>query len=329
MPFSRLLGNPEAKLLLTKLAKQERRSHVLLLSGPKGVGKKSFALAFCELLLGAKHAVKIGAGIHPDVIGLKPEGKTSAHSVATIEQMIADASLSPFEAQKKVYVIEQADRMLPYGSNALLKILEEPPPDVSFILLTSRQERMLPTILSRCSYVPFYPIAEDVLVKGITERSIPEDKAREIALLAEGSFSRALELSAAKDNPVKVHFRDILKHFFLTGSSLALTESLDHLDKLIEKQSSEEGASGEIAETLLEDCFYWLRDLHYKKTDPDCRNLFYGTSVSELEAQLKKQLPSLESGLIFIEEARIGLQRSIKPKVVFERLFSTLRKADW
>ncbi len=327
MTFSKLIGNEQAKSLLTKLALKEKDSHILLFSGTKGVGKKSFAIAFLSLLLGEKHARKVQGFIHPDVIWLKPEGKLHLHTIASIKQMIDEAPLFPFEAKKKIYVIEEADRMLPSSSNALLKMLEEPLSHICCILLTSHEEVILPTLLSRCSRIPFYPIGEDLIGKALEQKGISPEAIQKICMNSKGSLSSALDFLTEEKTPIQLYFMEILRHFFLQRPSLPMIEALEHLEKMIEEK--EEESTSQIAEKLLEEVLCWIRDLHCKKVDSKGAYLFYEEYSSDLERQLKNTIPSLETGLLLLDKARLSLQRGVKSKVVFENLFMQIVDSCW
>jgi DNA polymerase-3 subunit delta' len=294
-------------------------SHVLLFTGQKGVGKKIFARSFAAALLGERHSKKVLADMHPDVIWLKPEGKLYMHSIASIEQMTGEASLSPFEATKKIYILDDADRMLPFSSNALLKILEEPPSHVSFILLTAHEELVLPTITSRCSKIPFFPISEEEIAQKLIEQGKDEEEAKNTALLSQGSFSLALKLLEKSEDPVHVYTLSLLRSFFLTSSSASFLEMLESIEKLCDADE-EEGKVVYAVERILEDIFYWLRDLHYRRVDPNAKHLFF----QKEHPQIPEKLPSLESAFLFLEEAKVALQRSIRPKIVLERLLNRL-----
>ncbi|MBS0626740.1 MAG: hypothetical protein JSS09_00835, partial [Verrucomicrobia bacterium] len=87
--------------------------------------------------------------------------------------------------------------------------------------------------------------------------------------------------------------------------------------------------SSQITEKLLEDLFFWIRDLHYRKEDPTGKDLFYPEYGSDLDRQIQKSIPSLENSLLLIDKARLGLQRSLKPKVVFEKLFVQILESCW
>ena len=98
---------------------------------------------------------KVLRGLHPDVICVDPASgsKRPVFKVDQIRDVSADAYVMPSEAQRKVYVLRQADTMNPAAQNALLKLLEEPPRSASFILAAERAESLLPTVRSRCEII--------------------------------------------------------------------------------------------------------------------------------------------------------------------------------
>lgn len=104
-----------------------------------------------------------------DLHHLQVEGKVGMHSVATIRDLIEKASLSPFVAAGKAFIIEDAERMLPASANALLKTIEEPPPNTLFILVSQAPEKILPTIRSRSQLVRFKPLKKtrEPLIKAL------------------------------------------------------------------------------------------------------------------------------------------------------------------
>ena len=98
---------------------------------------------------------KVFRSLHPDVICVDP-ASGSKHPVFKVDQIrdvSADAYIMPTEAQRKVYLLRQADTMNPAAQNALLKLLEEPPRSASFILAVERAESLLPTVRSRCEII--------------------------------------------------------------------------------------------------------------------------------------------------------------------------------
>jgi hypothetical protein len=185
--FSSLVGNPQAKEVLSHLITEKAVPQTLLFYGPKGVGKGLFALKTAQSLLGTTK------DHHPDLHILEPDPESEQHPVITIRQLISETSLPPYQSPCKVFIIHDADKMLPTSSNTLLKTLEEPPAGIQFILITSQLSSLLPTIISRCSKVPFYPIPDAELISFL---NTPD--AQKIALLSEGSIGEALARIAQK-----------------------------------------------------------------------------------------------------------------------------------
>lgn len=262
-----LPGNPHVKHSLKKLL--QNTPHALLFEGPKGVGKSVFAQAFAKQLLKSekKH--------HPDFRELFPEGKGHLHPMHSLREFIKETEMPPFEGEYKVFLIHEAERMLPTSMNALLKTLEEPVSRCVIILITSHSEALLPTITSRCFRVPFSLLTEEELMTYLkTEKT--EEEARRIAFLSQGSLEKALKLSAQEDT--------LSLHMFDFGVRLLYKENPSFKDY------------GEIEdpEEALSYLFYFYRDLHLLKEGGDPSYLFYQDKKEELQACLSCPLPSLE-----------------------------------
>ena len=134
--------------ILEKIAKSGKIPHAFLFEGPEGTGKKETAISFAKLLL--KSEIKN----HPDFLLIQPKKDTI--SIDQIrEELIRFLSLTPFLGDKKVAIIEKAELMNKEAQNALLKTLEEPKGNSVLILISSKPELLLPTILSRCQKISF------------------------------------------------------------------------------------------------------------------------------------------------------------------------------
>ncbi|MBU2063820.1 MAG: DNA polymerase III subunit [Candidatus Omnitrophica bacterium] len=90
---------------------------------------------------------------HPDVLWLAPSIDTASIKIEDIRHLKEKVYLKPYQAQKKIFVIENAQRLTPQAANAMLKILEEPPPDALLILTCENASQLLPTVVSRCRLV--------------------------------------------------------------------------------------------------------------------------------------------------------------------------------
>ena len=160
MPLNSLAGNHALKEQLRPRLSGGTLGHALILSGPAGSGKHTLAAILSRAMVcdhpGAKpcgtcHACKKAlAGIHPDIITIQPEPDKAAINVDQVRQMRADAHIRPNEAPRKVYILEQTDRLRGEAQNAMLKLLEEGPAYAAFLLLCENAGNLLPTVRSRC-----------------------------------------------------------------------------------------------------------------------------------------------------------------------------------
>lgn len=136
-------------------------SHAYLFHGPPGSGKRSAARAFATALLvdGASDpssaAQRAARDVHPDLAWVRPSGAAEMLVSDIDEPVVAAASRTPFEARRRVFVIEGADVLGERAANKLLKTLEEPADHVCLMLLATRAADVLPTIVSRCQLVRF------------------------------------------------------------------------------------------------------------------------------------------------------------------------------
>lgn len=200
-----------------------RMHHAWLLGGPEGIGKASFAYRAARFLLAvgdpqaraARSADlampehdpatrRVMAQSHPDLHVLrriqKPDGKsyTSNIPVDSIRRVIDRFGASAAEGGWRVCIVDSAEDMERSAANALLKLLEEPPPRALFLIVAHAPGRMLPTIRSRCRLLTFDPLAEaDVAEAGrqaLERMEMPFDGSalRRAASLSEGSVRRAL-----------------------------------------------------------------------------------------------------------------------------------------
>jgi DNA polymerase-3 subunit delta' len=200
--------------------------HAWLLAGPRGVGKASFAHAAARRVLADAagppvelpgletpddHPIVklVEAGSHPDMRWLerlpreKGDGLARDITVRQIRQlgefMGMTAALSPW----RVAVIDSMDELNKEASNALLKMLEEPPPNTLFFLVSHAPGRLLPTIRSRCRRLTFDPLDDNAMtsILGAHSAGLSDAERKRIVLMSFGSAGRALafaELGLAK-----------------------------------------------------------------------------------------------------------------------------------
>ncbi|MBQ9762528.1 MAG: DNA polymerase III subunit delta [Oscillospiraceae bacterium] len=202
MGFEALLGNERLKDNLRSSLGRGKASHFYLISGPAGSGKRTLARLLAAALMceGANPPCgtcsgcrKIANGLHPDFITVDdPEKKTVP--VDLIRKAMADIYIQPNEGKRKIYLLPRGQDLNLSGQNALLKILEEPPPYGAFLLLTDNPERLLPTVRSRCVELALRPLDEPLLRREL-ERRFPGNDGISAAISRSGGYlGQAIEL---------------------------------------------------------------------------------------------------------------------------------------
>ena len=206
--FGAVLGHAEQKAELRMMLGEKRLPHALLFTGPEGVGKRRLAYVLAAALLcGAEDGRPCGAcsscralhaGTNPDFCEARPEraGKSAAQiRIDQIRAICAEASRFSDAGRGRVILIDDADRMNEAAQNSLLKTLEEPAGQVTFILVTSVRNALLDTIRSRCIPISFGALSETILREALAARNIPAAEAEAVAALAGGSLGRAIRLA--------------------------------------------------------------------------------------------------------------------------------------
>jgi DNA polymerase III subunit delta' len=171
-------AHPHARAVLTPaLPPAGRPSHAYLFHGPSGTGKRAVARAFAGALLadGAPDAqgahARASRGTHPDLTWVTPSGAAEMLVGDVDEAVVAAAARTPFEATRRVFVLEAAHTLNEQAANRLLKTLEEPPPFAHLLLISDRREDILPTISSRCLHVRFDPLPVAAIAEGLLSQA--------------------------------------------------------------------------------------------------------------------------------------------------------------
>ena len=176
--FEKLIGNEQVKKTLIDAINSENVSHSYIFSGIEGIGKRQFAKEFVKNIMCIENGkceekcdscIKINANSNPDYTEIEPDGKTiKIDQIRNMQEKVAE---KPIISNKKAYIINDADLMSEESQNCLLKTLEEPPKYTIIILVVSNENKLLPTIKSRCVSVKFNKISDEEIKKHINNIS--------------------------------------------------------------------------------------------------------------------------------------------------------------
>ncbi len=220
-----LHGHQEAERALFEAFMGGRMHHAWLMTGPKGIGKATLAYRFARFILhygtpeaaraaGARDlavpaasaaAHQVAAGSHPNLLTVRRPWDDKTKKFKTVLPVDEVRRIGHFFGMTaggaggwRIVIIDAADDMNPNAANALLKALEEPPPQGLFLVLSHQPGRLLPTIRSRCRALAMKPlgVAEIVATMTAEELKLKAGEAETIAQLADGSAGRALAIAS-------------------------------------------------------------------------------------------------------------------------------------
>jgi DNA polymerase-3 subunit delta' len=332
--------------ILTTFLQNGTIPHALLFTGIEGVGKKTAAVAFAmacncsgvsyginservntrsvdhhadearrvaSITCGeCKSCRKIMADQHPDVIRIKPSGPII--KIDQIRSLCQTLAMRPYEASMRVVILADAQAMNPAASNALLKVLEEPPVRTILILVATHTSDLLPTIVSRCQHIRFKPITkkslESILVR---EYGLAPKEAQIVSAMAGGSLSGALRMH--RTNWIN------RRNWLIRELDSLSPESVNRILAFGEQLSKNKDALPDSLEVMKS----WLRDLVIKKLYP---NKIINQDLAEnLEKSSQKMsMASLFEKIETIQSTQSSIQTGTNLRLAVEAMLLKLAR---
>ncbi len=322
MPFSHITGNDRIKGYLTRILEKGMVGHAFLFAGPAGEAKRQFAHAFakeilCEKDPEGKHRHKIGSGNHPDLHHLRPEGKIGLHAIDSLRQFSQEVYLPPNETSRKVFIIEEADRMHRYSANALLKTFEEPPLDTVIILVSDQPAALLPTVRSRCC---------EIHVQGNAEKEESDGERRILALLAAGGgtpgYAEIKRIAEEVGKEIEEERERVVKEArerLLANAKEQLTAvQVGEIEKEIEGMGS--AYLRDQMKRIIVAILHWYRDLLLIKCDGDRHLLLLQGHKPQLEKLSTQRVRPLEELQKLTDHTLTAIDRSTPVPLCLENL---------
>ncbi len=202
MSFEEIVGNDKIKQELGENVENGTVSHSYLFVGQEGIGKKLFANEFAKMILclGNKKAcdrcdscIKFNSDNNPDFVMIEPDGNSI--KISQIREMQDNVFKKPIVSNKKVFIIDNSDKMTEEAQNSLLKTLEEPPEYVIIILISSNENKLLNTIKSRCLKISFNSIPTKDIVDYIAKKEIMTNPSDSLLAMCNGSIGKLIKIN--------------------------------------------------------------------------------------------------------------------------------------
>ena len=204
--FEKIVGNERIKENLKKSLEQNKTSHSYLFIGVEGIGKKLIAKDFAKRILcienkencnTCKSCIEFNTNNNPDFMIISPDGNSI--KIEQIRDLQKSIQEKPIISSKKVYIIDDADKMTSEAQNCLLKTLEEPPEFATIILIGSNESSFLSTIKSRCMILHFETIKNEELKNFLQENYGITDISQNMLDIFQGSIGKAIILKDKKE----------------------------------------------------------------------------------------------------------------------------------
>lgn len=205
--FDDIIGNDKIKQSLKNVIIENRISHSYMFVGIEGIGKQMMAKDFAQIILctnekergcgQCKSCIEFMSHNHPDFLYLEPDG--SSIKIEQIRYLQKKIQEKPIISDKKVYIINDADKMTKEAQNCLLKTLEEPPEYGVIILVGSNENAFLNTIKSRCMIISFKPIEQKYVKQYMEETYGMTTLSQNMLDSFQGSIGKAIKLKDKKD----------------------------------------------------------------------------------------------------------------------------------
>ena len=204
--FEKVLGNDLIKETLTKSVKLSKISHSYLFTGIDGIGKKMIAKEFAKMLMclneikycnSCKSCIEFDTNNNPDFFYIEPDGNSiKIEQIRDLQKKVLE---KPIISNKKIFIIDNSDKMTVEAQNCLLKTLEEPPKYITIILITSNENKLLTTIKSRCMTISFNKISDEDIKKYLDTQFGKSNISNDIIKIADGSIRRAIDIKDKED----------------------------------------------------------------------------------------------------------------------------------
>ncbi len=325
--FADIVGQEQLKEHLQNAISMNKVSHAYIINGERSSGKEFIAKIFAMTLqcekggtdpCGECHSCKQAmSNNQPDIIYISHE-KPGSIGVEDIRgQINNDIGIKPYSSPRKVYIMNEGEKMTVQAQNALLKTLEEPPEYAVIIILTTNVDSLLPTILSRCVVLNMKPV-EDALVKKylMTELQVPDYKANICVAFARGNVGKAKLLANSEEfEKVKDEAVTLVKHI----NEMETHEVVKAIKKISEYKLD--------VNDYLDILSIWYRDVLLYKATRDMNGLIFRDEFQQISKMADRSTyEGIETIVNALQQAKRRLDANVNFDLTMELLLLTIKE---
>ena len=325
--FQDILGQEQIVEHLKTAVETGNVNHAYILQGERSCGKEFIAKVFAKALqcehpqngepcCECQSCKQADSGNQPDIIRVTHE-KPNTIGVEDIRKITGDVAIKPYSSKRKIYIINEAEKMTVQAQNALLKTLEEPPAYVVILLLTTNVDAMLQTIQSRCILLTMKPV-RDELVKQYLMRDVqvPDYKADVCVAFARGNVGRAKALASSEEfDNIKQDAVALLKYI----REMEITDILTAIKKISEYKFE--------IDDYLDIMAVWYRDVLLFKATNDINHLIFKDELPNIKKTADQSTyEGIEIIIDALETAKARLKANVSFDLTMELLLLTMKE---
>ena len=325
--FTDIIGQEQLKEHLQNAIATNKVSHAYIINGERSSGKEFIARVFAMALQCEKSGVEPCGECHsckqalsnnqPDIVYVSHE-KPNTIGVEDIRSQInGDIGIKPYSSPRKIYIMNEGEKMTVQAQNALLKTFEEPPEYAVILILTTHVEALLPTILSRCVVLNMKPVP-DMLVKKylMEELAVPDYKANICVAFARGNIGKAKLLASSEEfEKVKDEAITLVKYI----NDMEVNEIVKAIKKITEYKFD--------VNDYLDILSAWYRDVLLFKATKDVNSLIFKEEIQQImRVSDRSTYEGIETIVNALQQAKRRLEANVNFDLTMELLLLTIKE---
>ena len=325
--FTDIIGQEQIKEHLRGAISANKVSHAYIINGERSSGKEFIARVFAMALQCEKGEVEPCGECHsckqalsnnqPDIIYVSHE-KPNTISVEDIRTQInGDIDVKPYSSPRKIYIMNEGEKMTVQAQNALLKTLEEPPEYAVILILTTQVEALLPTILSRCVVLNMKPVSDALVKKYLMEElAVPDYKANICVAFARGNIGKAKLLASSEEfEKVKDEAITLVKYI----NDMEINEIVKAIKKISEYKFD--------VNDYLDILSVWYRDVLLFKATKDVNSLIFKEEIQQImRVSDRSTYEGIETIVGALQQAKRRLDANVNFDLTMELLLLTIKE---
>ncbi len=325
--FADIIGQEQLKEHIQNAITSNKVAHAYIINGERNAGKEFIARIFAMKLQCEKGGIEPCNECHsckqalshnqPDIVYISHEKPNSIGVEDIRGQINNDIGIKPYSSPRKIYIMNEGEKMTPQAQNALLKTLEEPPEYAVIFILTDNVEALLPTIISRCVVLNMKPVSDNLVKKYLMEElGVPDYKANICVAFARGNIGKAKLLASSEEfEKVKDEAITLVKYI----NDMEINEIVKAIKKIMEYKLD--------VNDYLDILTVWYRDVLLFKATKDMNSLVFKQEIQQIRRVADRSTyEGIENIVSALQQAKRRLEANVNFDLTMELMLLTIKE---